>query len=51
LPLVSSFRGKLAAQHFGSFATQSANSGHWHQQIGDTHFIAGSENTGAGPFL
>jgi hypothetical protein len=28
LPLVSSFCGKLVAQHFGTFATQSATSGH-----------------------
>src|SRR5437660_10178547 len=27
------------------------NSRHWHRQIGDTHFVADSENTGAGPFL
>jgi hypothetical protein len=23
----------------------------WHQQIGDTHFVAHSEQAGAGPFL
>jgi hypothetical protein len=28
LPLVSSFRGKLAAQHFRSFAAQSVSKGH-----------------------
>jgi hypothetical protein len=27
------------------------NSGHWHLQIGDTHFVAYNENTRAGAFL
>src|SRR6266446_3010056 len=31
--------------------TAHANNGHWHRRIGDTHFVAESENTGADPFL
>jgi hypothetical protein len=42
--------------HYGlksdiALGPKSADGRHWHRQIGDTHFIAGSENTGAGPFL